>query len=243
MPEWTYPIGPEIIANREGYLTLANKDVRLSSDYEPKDLVEVNARKIYNGMELREAAARALERMFDAAEQEGCVLYVKSAYRSYQTQRTMYSNRVSSMGYDDGLVQAPGASDHQTGLGCDILNLEWTRKEKMNRDFAAAKEAQWMADNCWKYGFVIRYMEDKEEETGIKYEPWHLRYVGDEVAAYMYEHHQCLEDFTAEWQGYMRDWEAAGGNFEKLLKQLNKLNEVLVLEINDEGEEELSIYY
>jgi len=243
MPEWTFPLSPEIISNREGYLTLANKEVLLSGDYEPDDLVTLTVRKVYTGMQMRKAASLALEEMFEAAEADGCILYVKSAYRSYQTQKTMYSNRVSSMGYDDGLVQKPGASDHQTGLGCDILNLEWTRKEKMNKDFAAAKEAQWMAENCWRFGFVIRYMEDKEEETGIKYEPWHLRYVGKEAAQYMYEHHQCLEDFTADWQGYLADWESRGGSFERLLLQLNQLNDVIVLETNDEGEEELSIFY
>ena len=217
--------------------------VLLASDYEPNGLVTLKVRKVSQDMKLRAAASEALQEMFDAAELDGCVLYAKSAYRSYQTQKTMYSNRISSMGYDDGLVQKAGASDHQTGLGCDVLNLAWTKKEKMNADFAVEKEAKWMAENCWKYGFVIRYMEDKEAETGIKYEPWHLRYVGKEAAAYMYEHHQCLEDFTAEWQGYLKDWEAAGGNFERLLMQLNQLNEVLVLEINDEGDEELSVFY
>ena len=152
-------------------------------------------------MQLRKEANEALEAMFAAAQEAGYNLYVKSAYRSYSTQSSMYYNRLEkNNGRDDGLVAYPGSSDHQTGLGVDILNYEWTQKDGMNYRFAATAEAQWMDAHCQEYGFILRYMEDKEDVTGIKFEPWHFRYVGREAAVYIMENHLSLEEFTEEWQ-------------------------------------------
>ena len=243
-PEWDYPLGPLIIADKNGYLTLANKNVLLPASFEPDDLVRLSVNRTVGATQMRRAASEALERMFaDAKAQEDFTLYVKSGYRSYQTQRTMYYNRVDKMGYDDGLVQYPGASDHQTGLGVDVLNYKWTQKDGMNEQFALEAEAQWMAAHCWEYGFVIRYEKDKEDLTGIKYEPWHLRYVGPEAAVYMYENHLSLEEFTAEWQGYVEAYEARGGDFDRLVLSLNLPREIVVLETDENGEEEISTFY
>ena len=237
MPEWEYPLAPEILDNHEGYITLTNRAVLLSSDYEPDDLVNVTARKVVTG-QLRQAANDALNRMFAAAEEAGYKLYVKSVYRSYQTQKTMYNNRLAKVGHDDGWVAYPGSSDHQTGLGVDVLNYEWTKKDGMNEQFGNTAEAQWMAAHCHEYGFVIRYMADKEDSTGINYEPWHLRYVGREAAAYMTEMHFSLEEFTQDWQAYLAQYKAAGGDFEALLKERARLD-VTVLDVTDDGEEEI----
>ena len=197
LPEWTYPLKPEIIVNPLGYLTLVNRDTLMDSAYEPEDLVKVTAKRV-NPFELRKECNEALDLMFAAALADGYTLYVKSAYRSYQTQKTMYNNRLEKVGRDDGVVAYPGASDHQTGLGVDILNYEWTQQEGMRPEFSAEPEAQWMAAHCHEYGFIIRYMEDKQEITGIIYEPWHLRYVGKEAAAYIMSNHLSLEEFTEE---------------------------------------------
>jgi len=178
--------------------------------------------------------------MFDAALEDGYTLYVKSAYRSYGTQNTMYQNRLERYGYDDGLVAYPGSSDHQTGLGVDVLNYEWTQKDGMNEKFALEAEAKWMAEHCHEFGFVIRYMEDKEDITGIKYEPWHLRYVGKEVAAYMMENHLSLEEFTEEWQAYVAEFEAAGGDMKRLTIQRRYLGPIIVVSVGEDGEEEYS---
>lgn len=240
-PEWDYPIAPEILADPMGYITLADPEHLLAPDYVPNDLVTVTVRKVVNG-ELRCAAHDALTDMFDAAEADGCKLYAKSVYRSYQTQKTMYANRLRKVGRDDGVVAAPGSSDHQTGLGIDILNYEWTKKDGMTPAFAETEEARWMAAHCHEYGFIIRYMEDKEDVTGIIYEPWHLRYVGPEVAVYIMENHLSLEEFTDEWQAYVARYEAAGGNFEELVRQRTSISRITVLEITEDGEEELSIF-
>ena len=241
-PAWEYPLSPEIIANREGYITLTNRAALLSEDYAPEDLVKVTLKRVVQG-ELRKAAHDALGELFQAAQAEGHTLYVKSAYRSYKTQKTMYFTRLEKQGRDDGWVAYPGSSDHQTGLGADILNYEWTKKEGMNEKFAQAEEAQWMYEHCQEFGFVLRYMEDKEESTGINFEPWHFRYVGEETAQYIMAQHLSLEEFTAEWQAYVADWEARGGDFDALIKERARINEVTVIDTDDEGEEEVSFFY
>ena len=244
-PEWAYPLKPEILQDIEGYIVLTNRECLLDSGYEPEDLVKLKLRRgeRTDEMYLRREAAEALARMFSDAEEAGYTLYMKSAYRSYQTQRTMYDSRLETLGKDDGLVAYPGSSDHQTGLGVDILNYEWTKKNGMNYRFAATAEAKWMEAHCQDYGYVLRYMEDKEESTGIKFEPWHFRYVGKEAAAYIMERHLSLEEFTKEWRDYVRDYEAAGGDFEALLRERARLNTPTVVDVDDDGEEEISIWF
>lgn len=243
MPEWTYPLEPELLEDRGGFLVLTNKKSLLSSDFEPRDLEVITARHIseINGQKLRREANEAVNRMFEAAEKDGFKLYLKSCYRAYSTQSYMYSNRLKNVGHDDGVVAYPGSSDHQTGLGMDILNYEWTKKSGMTPAFGQTQEARWMAEHCWEYGFVIRYEEDKQDITGIIYEPWHLRYVGLEAARYMTENHLCLEEFDEEWRGYVAQWEAQGGNYEELLRLRSAPAPAQVLFTTDDGEEEISL--
>ena len=245
MPDWEYPLAPEIIYDFKQYITLANRTHLLDGSYTPNDLVNVTVKRASGAghMQLRQAASDALTAMFEAASEAGYTLYLKSAYRSYQTQKTMYNNRLEKMGRDDGLVSYPGASDHQTGLGADILNYAWTQKDGMNKEFAKTEEAQWMEANCQEFGFVLRYMEDKEEITAIKFEPWHFRYVGKEVAVYMMENHLSLEEFTEEWQNYLTDYEAAGGDFHELILWRARIRTPRVVEVDERGEEEFSIFY
>lgn len=210
-PAWTYPIPYELLKTSE-YIVLANKDNLLDKNYIPQDLVEdLSCRKIsYDPIQMREVAAQALCNLFDAAQEDGIYLYAHSGYRSYQTQNTMYYNRLENNGgVDDGVVAYPGSSDHQTGLGIDVINKAGIGK-KFTSAFADTKEGQWLAENCWDYGFIIRYQPDKEEITQITYEPWHLRYVGVQVAQYMHKQNLCLEEFTTEWKEAVAQYEAAG---------------------------------
>ena len=245
LPAWEYPIEPEIINDFEQYITLANRSHLLDSGYVPSDLIKTTVRRAsgVGQMELRKAANDALNEMFEAASDAGYTLYLKSAYRSYQTQKTMYNNRLQKMGRDDGLVSYPGASDHQTGLGVDVLNYAWTQKDGMNKEFAKTAEAQWMLEHCQEFGFVLRYMSDKEEFTAIKFEPWHFRYVGKEVAAYMMENNLSLEEFTEEWESYLADYEAGGGDFRELILWRARVRDAVVVRVDPDGEEEYSIFY
>ena len=203
--QWTYPIAYDLL-RESPYIVLANQDHLLSETYIPPDLVKLTCRKISSTpIEMREAAAAALTDMFDAAKQEGVTLYAHSGYRSYRTQKTMYYNRLKkNNGKDDGVVAYPGSSDHQTGLGIDVLHKAGIGK-RFTSAFADTKEGKWIAENCWDYGFIIRYQRDKEEITRITYEPWHLRYVGIQVAQYMRDRHLSLEEFTEEWQAAVQE--------------------------------------
>lgn len=246
LPAWDYPIAPELLQDPNDYIRLANRDNLLDGSYIPGDLVKVTAKHVSGTFQLRKAVNDALLTMFAAANEDGCTLYVKSAYRSYQTQRTMYYNRLEKNGgKDDGWVSYPGASDHQTGLGADILNYAWTQKDGMNEKFAQTAEAQWMAAHCHEYGFVIRYMDGKQEITGISFEPWHLRYVGPECAEYMMTNNLSLEEFTAEWQAYAAQFEQQSGmtldTYCKLLSAPKPAVETG--ETGEDGDTEISMFY
>ncbi len=241
--EWTYALSPLILRDNARLLTLANRESLLAEDYAPTDLVNVALRRT-NPFELRSEAYDALKAMFEAAEAAGHTLYVKSAYRSYSTQKTMYYNRLEKVGRDDGVVAYPGSSDHQTGLGVDILNYEWTEKDGMNEKFALEKEAVWMSEHCHEYGYILRYMDGKQDVTGIMFEPWHFRYVGKDAAAYIMQNALSLEEFTAEWQGAVAAYEAAGGDFDALCDELSAPPPVVLLdEYGEDGDAEVSMFY
>ena len=208
--QWAYPIPYDLLMTSD-YIVLTNKENLLSEDYIPPDLVKLTCKKISSDpIQMREVAANALSDMFAAAKEDGIILYAHSGYRSYRTQKTMYSNRLKkNNGKDDGVVSYPGASDHQTGLGIDIINKAGIGK-KFTTAFAETKEGKWVAENCWNYGFVIRYQKNKEDITQIMFEPWHLRYVGVQVAQYMHENDLSLEEFTAEWKEAAAEYQAAG---------------------------------
>lgn len=226
--EWKFPVD---LADMEPDLVmLVNKSMFLAKDYVPDDLVKMKALKLdkqgnnTNGgvrmvdttWQLRQECAQALVELCDAARAEGHELYLKSGYRSYSKQATMYENRLKKYGYDDGWVTKPGASDHQTGLGCDVVPKKWTNRG-MNSDMAKEPETQWMAEHCAEFGFILRYPEDKEDITKINYEPWHLRYVGKEAAAYIMDNGLCLEEFHDQLMAAIDDFLANGGQ-ESLVK-------------------------
>jgi len=205
--EWTYPVSQDTLEDALDVLVLVNKENLLDKTYPPEEeLVAVDVRKTSSSkIQGRIIAADALKLMFEAAEADGIKLYLLSGYRSYRTQDVMHYNRVEKMGYDDGVVQLAGASDHQTGLGFDVISRSWI-DSKLNPKFAKTEEAQWMAANCARFGFIIRYPEGKEDITGIIYEPWHLRFVGVEAASYIMQSGLTLEEFTQESQQYLNDF-------------------------------------
>lgn len=208
--EWTYPISYELLTTSD-YIVLANRENLLDEDYVPQDLTkDLSCRKISSTpIQMRQTAADALCALFDAAQADGIYLYAHSGYRSYRTQKTMYYNRLEkNNGKDDGVVAYPGSSDHQTGLGIDVINKAGIGK-KFTTAFGETKQGKWLAEHCWDYGFIIRYQKDKQDITGITYEPWHLRYVGVQVAQYMRDNNLCLEEFTQEWKEAVAEYEAA----------------------------------
>ena len=177
----------------ENSLTVCvNKNRTLSSDYKPEDLVLPNVRTMNskNSLYMREEAARALEDLFNAAEEEGLYLYAVSGYRSYRTQKSIYNPY-------SGYSAPPGASEHQLGLAMDITLAEYGGKLYVK--FGQSEEGVWVKENAHKYGFIIRYLEGKEDITGYNYEPWHLRYLGINLATELYERGITLEEYYGEY--------------------------------------------
>ena len=221
---WNFPVALEDMKSE--FVVLANKHYLLDSKFVCEPLVKIRSMSlnkdgskksgdmyvVSKGMQLNEECAQALIALSDAAREEGYRLYLKSAYRSYQTQKTMYYNRLKkNNGKDDGWVSKPGASDHQTGLGCDVVPRSWKDKS-MNGKMGKEPECIWMAEHCHEYGFIIRYPADKEDVTEINYEPWHLRYVGIPAATYIMENGLCLEEFSWQLQEAIQQFLADGGD-------------------------------
>ncbi len=134
-------------------------------------------------------AAGPLWEMIAAAKKDGIKLWMTSGYRSYYDQQYIYNGYVKRDGQEkaDTYSARPGHSEHQTGLAYDLNDLD--------HDFGDTPEGQWVAENCHKYGFILRYPKGKEEITGYMYEPWHIRYLGVEKATEVYESGLCLEEF------------------------------------------------
>lgn len=134
-------------------------------------------------------AYAALTEMFSAAASEGLSLWVKSGFRSYNDQKWQYNYYAERDGQAlaDTYSARPGHSEHQSGLAFDLNSLY--------KSFADTAEGKWLAANCHKYGFIIRYPAGKEHITGYMYEPWHVRYLGIDTATAVYESGLCLEEY------------------------------------------------
>lgn len=191
---------PEKIDTKAKSLTVfVNKDYSLPSSYVPKELVIPDVSFLGpdedNKRYMRKEAAKALEKMFAAAKKDDKTLYGVSAYRSYARQADIYAKNVRQRGSaaTNKVSAIPGHSEHQTGLAIDISCRELNGALSVR--FANTAEGQWVEDNCYHYGFIIRYPKDKEKITGYSYEPWHIRYVGIPVATYMYENGLTLEEY------------------------------------------------
>ena len=167
------------------YVLLCNRWNYVPDDYE-MNLVDIGKFKI------DASCAKQLQQMMDDGKAAGYTVKINNSYRSKQKQENMWeTRRVKYMGqgmtleeaneYIGRSVAVPGTSEHQTGLGVDITGTD--------------KMYKWLAENSWKYGFILRYPDDKIKITGIIYEPWHFRYVGEAMAKDIYESGLCLEEY------------------------------------------------
>ncbi|PZQ89109.1 MAG: hypothetical protein DI534_10100 [Leifsonia xyli] len=174
----TDPTSPWVIVNKLNPLQPA--------DFTP-ELRVVNVPYVYEPR-MQPAAADALEQMFAAFQAEtGLQMQSQSAYRSYQTQQQVYQG-------NDTLTARPGYSEHQTGLVMDISALP--ANCSLQICFGQTPQGVWLAENAYRYGFIIRYPDGKTDVTGYQYEPWHVRYVGVALATEMHDTGvQTLEEF------------------------------------------------
>ena len=145
--------------------------------------------KDYNPGSLTSEAKNAFDEMQKAASVDNIKLWIASGFRSYSLQTSLYNNYVLKDGKTkaDTYSARPGHSEHQTGLAMD-LNI-------IDSSFEGTPEAIWIEKNCYKYGFIIRYPKGKEEITGYKYEPWHVRYLGKELSEKVYNSGKTLEEY------------------------------------------------
>ena len=149
-----------------GGVLIANKSYALPKDYNPGGLLS--------------EFSTNFNKMKSDASKDGVKLEVISGFRSYTKQTNTYNRYVSQDGKEkaDTYSARPGYSEHQTGLAADINSL--------SQSWGDTKEGKWLNNNCYKYGFIIRYIKGKESITGYMYEPWHIRYVGVELATKLY---------------------------------------------------------
>lgn len=157
-------------------------------DYEPSDLVEVPVPYV-NQPFLRQVASDAVVQMFATFNAEtGLSMQAQSAYRSYSTQVGVYQGWVDQLGQAgaDLTSARPGFSEHQTGLAIDINALP-DQGCALEPCWGDTPHAQWLQANSWRFGFIVRYTGDKTAVTGYEYEPYHLRYVGVELATQLHD--------------------------------------------------------
>lgn len=184
----------------ESITVLVNKQNSLPSDYVPPDLVEVDIpftfqEKAEKRMMRREAAEKLAE-LFAAAKEDSIILYGVSGYRSYQTQKSLFAYFTQRDGSEEKANQIsarPGESEHQSGLAMDVSSQ--SVNFGLVEYFGDTKEYNWLKDHAHKYGYIIRYQKGKEHITEYTYEPWHLRYVGQELASKLYEEKLTFEEY------------------------------------------------
>lgn len=173
---------------------LVNKYNYLTEDYVPENLQTVDKKYSSRTLQLVDYAKEAFEELSEAASKENYTVLAMSSYRSYQYQYNLYNRYVSTDGVEaaDTYSARPGYSEHQTGLAVDVYN----GKEDFT-NFEKTKEYNWMQDNAYKFGFILRFPKDKVLETGYQYESWHYRYVGKEIAKYIHDNNLCFEEYYA----------------------------------------------
>lgn len=172
--EVVYPV--QLTVEQATSLTVVvNKKHKLPENYVPTTVSVA-------GGKMRQEAATELQKLLDAANSSGNNLKIISSYRSYLTQVSTYNGYVNQYGQAqaDTFSARPGHSEHQTGLAVDLGNTDGSCALEIC--FANTLGGEWLAVNAENYGFIIRYPEGKETDTGYQFEPWHLRFVGIDTA-------------------------------------------------------------
>lgn len=206
--------------NGEPFAVLVNKENEVGRDFAPESTVTLDSSLTLYGKDisLETYTAKALEALL--AEMKACGyknVYVTSGYRSFDYQSVLYNTYFSEEKakhptWSDEQIKAevltysayPGTSEHQTGLCLDLfispgmtelVNYGNETQNASDIGFAESEEYQWLLKNAHKFGFILRFGKDKESLTGYSYESWHYRFVGREVATYIYEHGLCYEEY------------------------------------------------
>lgn len=187
------------LTSSDSIWVIVNKRRPLPVGYQPNELVApggpLRLSREAEEMKLRATIVKPVDVMFSDAKAAGLNLMLVSGYRSEGVQRTVYNGYVKQQGQAAADTESarPGYSEHQTGLAFDVGRTD--RKCELEACFGDTAEGKWIAANAHKYGFVVRYPANKQLVTGYVYEPWHLRYVGTDLAKAIKDSGQTLEEF------------------------------------------------
>ncbi|MCL2873627.1 MAG: M15 family metallopeptidase [Defluviitaleaceae bacterium] len=178
----------EEILKPDSFLVVCNKYNILPKGYAPEGYGKYD----YQDLSLRKEAQNSFNLMQKDARNSGINIYLVSGYRGYFAQKEIYEHyKKQDPNNVDNFSSRPGSSEHQTGLAADI-NTVYSKDH-----FENTAEFRWLIENAYKYGFILRYPPGKEHITGYRFEPWHWRYVGDDVAMMVWEDDLTLEEFFA----------------------------------------------
>ncbi len=182
----------ETITNTDDLLILVNKYHALPDDYEPKDLIKVGSQY------MQREAGEQMNKLLKDINDSGLYLQAQSGYRSISTQRSIYNRYVRTYGqeYTDTVSARPTHSEHHTGLAMDL-----SHDGTLEKTFENTKQFEWLQENAYKYGFIMRYPKDKIYMTGYDYEPWHYRYVGVEIATLIKNENITFEEYYVKYKG------------------------------------------
>lgn len=252
-PEWDFGVGLDSID--PDLIIAVNKDAPLSDDYTPSKLVSIKQQRsgldgestnvgvnlaTSSVFQMDKNAANAVYKLTSDASLQGVVLYLRQAYRSFDESKKRYERLVKRSSEN---VIPPSQDDFRTGLAVVLVGKNW-RTKTLDSSFSSSPEAEWLRKNCSRYGFIIRYPEGKESSTGQSAEPWHLRYVGEEVATYIATHNLSLEEFLDEYKEACDAFAAKGGDIEASLAQY-KLPDgpVILKEYGPDGDYDLILFH
>lgn len=196
-----------ILAAEEAKASENKWKILLANDSHPLDqdfVVELT--EVSGGQRVDQRIAEPLSRMLDAMKEEGLEPIVCSGYRNIERQTQLFQEYIEDRlrdgwSYEEAFYKAKtrialqGTSEHQTGLAVDIVGRS---HQRLDDGQAETDEAKWLAEHCSEYGFILRYPQGKLDVTGLDYESWHFRYVGEDVASYIMEHGITLEEYLNE---------------------------------------------
>lgn len=180
--------------NVDDVLVLVNKYHELDSTYVPSDLVDLPTTCAYADKQVKSVVYDDYAALCEAVNEKGGKLVGYSAYRSYDYQKGLYNNYVSQDGKEkaDTYSARAGFSEHQTGLAIDVSIDNFTGSSIVN-----SPVYDWFFENIHEYGFIIRYEKEKTDITGYTYEPWHIRYVGKEIASFIKNNNITFDEYYA----------------------------------------------
>lgn len=185
-------VTPDTVKNPEDKTVLVNKVNQIPEGWVPEDLEGVIDNK---NQKLRKEANSAYTKFYQAAKEKGIEIYSISGYRENEKQELYWNNqnKVYSEEYASQYSAYPGRSEHQLGLAIDVSYMQ--TGDRLSESVATSPIGKFIESDAYKYGFILRYPKDKVAITNYGYEPWHLRYVGEELATKLYKEKLTLEEY------------------------------------------------